>query len=636
MKEFNRIIGQTMYAVLFVILLPLGLYFWGLKTEAYMFCHGAQSSWVAYVLSASGLSLLCWGMLALKIYGKGLPMNAYPPSQFVHSGPYRFFHHPIYIGFGLLVIGTSFLTGSASALWLVSPITLLGMTALVLGYENIDLKMRFPEFHAKVLFDLPEGTSEVIHPNERLIAFLRNFMILLVANFLLHQTSITDVKGSTFPLPGLEFLGNSFLQVICILANILLPVLLLKTKMQLRDWTVAMLIGFLSYSYIGVLYPETALHQVQDPVLSASANNSVPIFYWTLPLFYPILFVSKTSILMPRNLRFLIPGIAFISILIQFHNNIVSFDAIWSALGIYLISDHYKKIWSFLRSTSEQIANSWQEWVFGKVRIINHGFYVGMCAFTGIFIAGILSGSRYAWAIMIFCFLGVSFAAIWAQLIEGSEKLKRPFGYYGCLFSIPLAAFIFHYMGVDSWTIIAAVSVVMPWSQAIGRLRCLVNGCCHGSLVDNTEIGIRYWHPRSRVCFISGLKEKYIHPTPLYAILWLVPVGFVLLSLWKAGFMPSFIFGMYLILTGLGRFVEEAYRGEVQTRILKGLRLYQWTAIATVLIGIALTMLPTVRAHTDPGFSWHIFVAALAGGLFTFAAMGVDFPFSNKRFSRLV
>jgi prolipoprotein diacylglyceryltransferase len=176
----------------------------------------------------------------------------------------------------------------------------------------------------------------------------------------------------------------------------------------------------------------------------------------------------------------------------------------------------------------------------------------------------------------------------------------------------------------------------MPWVQAIGRFRCLVNGCCHGSKVKDSSVGIRYHHHRSRVCGLSDLKGELLHPTQLYAMLWLFLVGLVLLSLWNNNISSSFIFGIYLILTGIGRFVEEAYRGEVQTHIIMGLRLYQWTAIISVLIGIGMTIIPVEAFVKTSEFGWESVVAALIGGLFTFFVMGVDFPHSNKRFSRLV
>ncbi len=96
----------------------------------------------------------------------------------------------------------------------------------------------------------------------------------------------------------------------------------------------------------------------------------------------------------------------------------------------------------------------------------------------------------------------------------------------------------------------------------------------------------------------------------------------------------SLIAGLYLILGGLGRFVEEAYRGEPQTPIFGRLRLYQWIAIGTVLAGIAITTLPSGPAPA-PQFYWGLLIPAACFGLATAFAMGVDFPESNRRFARL-
>jgi hypothetical protein len=113
-------------------------------------------------------------------------------------------------------------------------------------------------------------------------------------------------------------------------------------------------------------------------------------------------------------------------------------------------------------------------------------------------------------------------------------------------------------------------------------------------------------------------------------------VGFLLLSLWINNFSYPFIFGLYLILTGLGRFVEEAYRGEAQTPNVFGLHLYQWTAIVSVIMGILMTVIQVDPVVLNPGFSWESVLVAAISGFFLFFAMGVDFPFSNIRFSRLV
>ena len=94
--------------------------------------------------------------------------------------------------------------------------------------------------------------------------------------------------------------------------------------------------------------------------------------------------------------------------------------------------------------------------------------------------------------------------------------------------------------------------------------------------------------------------------------------------------------GLYLILTGLSRFVEESYRGEPQTPIIRGLRLYQWTAIVMVVAGIGFSAVDGLPAPV--GSEWLAggsLLMATAFGLVTLLAMGVDFPESTRRYARL-
>src|ERR1039457_1951669 len=78
------------------------------------------------IVSALGALLLLWGMRDLWIRGGGLPMNADPPPRYVDRGIYRLLPHPIYTGFCALCVGVSISVGSASGLWLVSPLLMRG------------------------------------------------------------------------------------------------------------------------------------------------------------------------------------------------------------------------------------------------------------------------------------------------------------------------------------------------------------------------------------------------------------------------------------------------------------------------------------------------------------------------------
>ncbi len=624
MKNINHVFGKFLYGITFLILIPAGMWFWAKYTEPIVLLPIIESKIAGGILMMVGGWLMVWAMVALMRYGKGLPMNAFPPPVLVTKGPYRLFRHPIYWGFGLLMIGYFVYTGSPSGIWLVSPLTILGMIALVLGYEEIDLKRRFPNLKIVTALDLPEDSAMSPGIRDRLASLFWIISFLILSNFL-----IVKFSGTTPPLFGKPFrmytgFTNPFLPFLNIIFIIAIP-FFLKRKDLLREWEIS---GMLSISYalfIGLLYPGFGAQYL--PAFD-SALLTAPAF---------LLFISlKAMYRQSWQPAVIFTILATILIIFQLINSYSTILYIIDFILIFLLAAYYLKIWIFLKNTSEKIANSWKEWVFGKVRVINHGFYVGFGAFFGNLLAGILAGKDYALALLVFAIIVTVFAALWAQIIEGSAKLKRPFGYYGGVVGILFGSLAVWAMGLNGWVIIGVGSVVMPWVQAIGRLRCLVNGCCHGRRSNNPFIGIRYFHPRSRVCNISGLKGELIHPTQLYSILWLFFVGLILLTLWHNALSSQFIFGLYLILTSLGRFVEEAYRGEIQTPVIKGLHLYQWTAIFSAIIGIIMTVIHIEPAIINPGFNWESVLVATISGLFVFFAMGVDFPYSNVRFSRLV
>ncbi len=130
-----------------------------------------------------------------------------------------------------------------------------------------------------------------------------------------------------------------------------------------------------------------------------------------------------------------------------------------------------------------------------------------------------------------------------------------------------------------------------------------MQGCCHGAPAP-ARVGIRYLHPRSRVTRLTALAGVSVHPTQLYAILGNAATALVVARLWFLHLSVAFVCGAYLILTGLGRFVEESRRGEPQTP--------------------AAALLPASALGGPPAF-----------GLVTWMALGVDLPDSRLPLSRL-
>lgn len=627
--ENNRqLTGKALYSLTFLVVLPAVLYFWARHTAGAVTLPGIHSEIFGAAGMAAGIFLMLSGMHALWYFGGGLPMNAYPPPKFVTNGVFRLLPHPIYSGFVLTCFGASIYSGSASGLWLVSPTALAGCTALVWGYEGIDLRQRFPGEKRRYLLTIPANSTEKPSVWDRISVFVCLFLPWV----LLNGAALVIDKGHTASAfyGGLELNSGGYQQYFTPAAlgwTVLAP-LVARTQEQLRRFFIGGIIGGGLVLYMALVMPAIGLGYMsqQDDSVLLQALLSLNWFWIWLSASVLIKAVPAYRIPVYGASALLTPGLILAS-----SDPVAHAITGWVGTAGALF---YPVVWEFLRRSAEIIANSWREWVFGPVRIISHGFYVGAAAFTGMILGGWLAGPEYVSAMVVFGVIVTICAGLWGQYVEGSDKLKRPFGFYGAMLGIVIASLVMRWMGVDVWVMLGIFSVFMPWVQGIGRFRCLVNGCCHGAETGDL-LGIRYTHPRSRVCFVSGLKGRPLHPTQLYSMLWLALAGGLQLKLWLGGAAPSLIFGTYLILNGLGRFVEEAYRGEPQTPVMAGLRLYQWAAVVSVLAGIIISCVPAHLPALTPGITWQSVTRAGFMWVFVQFMMGIDFPNSNRRFSRL-
>jgi prolipoprotein diacylglyceryltransferase len=250
-------------------------------------------------------------------------------------------------------------------------------------------------------------------------------------------------------------------------------------------------------------------------------------------------------------------------------------------------------------------------------------------------VAAWIAGPGMLWWIVLVTLGAQVGAALWAQIVEGSSQLLRPYGYFGSIVAGVILCGGLGALGFDAWTLLAAMAVGGCVTQVLGRLRCLVQGCCHGRPTEHSW-GLRYRHERSRVVRLSHLGGVRLHPTQVYSMVWTALTGVLLLGLWTLALPLPFIAGSYLVLIGLGRFVEEHYRGEPQTAWVAGLRLYQWLAIAFVVAGAGLTAVGGPPAPLPAAVGLETLPAIALVAAITYVAYGVDFPAANRRFSRLV
>ena len=636
--------GALLYGLLFVVVLPVGLIVWAGATERFVALPIVHSTPLGILGILLGAILLSSGVISLMVYGNGLPMNPYPPSRYVTSGPYRVTRHPIYAGFSILCAGVSVAYGSRAGLWLVTPVVVLSCTALVLGYEKIDLRKRFggtlpdpylrfppaddqePTFQdwlsVQVLVLLPwlilyEWLAALGIPDDAIVAYLsleKNLPVVEWTEILYASTYLFVIIAPSFA-PSRRVLRD--FAVGGFAATLLMVLLFLSIPL------VAPPRAFVPVTPLGELL---AFERGLD-----TAGNAFPSYH----VFWILLSMSLFARKMPRA-RYVWWGLGIAISLSCITTGMHAIVDVLAGIILFFAARSLRWIWEFLRRSAEQIANSWREWTWGRVRVINHGLYAGIGSLLAVAIVGFLLGVENIAAGVLVASSALVVSALWAQFVEGSPSLLRPYGFYGGVLGIIVGSLLaWPLFGVDPWLPLAAYSVAGPWVQSFGRVRCLVQGCCHGHEAP-ASIGIVYRHPRSRVCRLSNLGGVPVHPTPLYSILWNIVIAVLLTRLWFGHAPLAMIGGLYLILTGAGRFVEEAYRGEPQTRSTAGLRFYQWIGVFTVIAGAVVTCLGSGTAAGVLEFNWLIVLVAALFGAVTWFALGVDFPGSDRRFARLV
>jgi protein-S-isoprenylcysteine O-methyltransferase Ste14 len=637
-------IGKTLYGLLFIVMLPALLIAWAGMTERVVPLPAIESLPAGSIMMLCGAALIVSGMIALIVYGEGLPMNAYPPARYVTRGAYRLTSHPIYVGFSILTIGAAIAAGSASGLWLVSPIVILGCVALVQGFERHDLRRRFGDAVEKPLLHLPEAGTEPPSVTERLSVYL----LVLLPWLALYETVRLfgvpkDAVAAFLPfekrLPVYEWTELIYASTY---AFVLLAPLAARTGRDLREFSISGLAAtaliILLFLTIPLIAPPRPFepHGLFGKLLARERSLDTPAA--AFPSFHVVWALLAAKVYAARTAR---PW-KFVwwvwAVLVSVSCITTGMHALVDVLGgfaAFFFVTRIRTAWEGARAFAERVANSWREWRLGPVRVINHGLYAALGAFVSLSVVGVLTGPDYILPMLIIASAILIGSALWAQLVEGSPSLLRPYGWYGGVIGAVFGVLVARLLGADPWLIAGACCVAAPWLQSLGRLRCLVQGCCHGREAP-AAVGIRYRHPRSRVCRLSSLAGIPVHPTPLYSILSNIVIAVVAARLWQLHAALSLIIGVYLILTGLARFVEESYRGEPQTPTKAGLKLYQWMAVLSVLAGVTITVAGGGVSAPEIRFNWGPVIAAACFSLFAGCALGVDFPDSNRRFARLV
>lgn len=167
------------------------------------------------------------------------------------------------------------------------------------------------------------------------------------------------------------------------------------------------------------------------------------------------------------------------------------------------------------------------------------------------------------------------------------------FTWYGGLVGGVIAALVVirrHRLPVD--VVAGAVAVPLTVAYGIGRLGCFVSG--DGTYGRPTDLP---WG----MAFPSGVvaTDVPVHPTPLYEAILAAVIAAVLVVLVRR-WAPLAVFGAYLGLSGLSRFLVEFLR--INDPVVLGLTQPQLWALLSIAVGVVLI----VRSGTQQRSADHV------------------------------
>ena len=134
----------------------------------------------------------------------------------------------------------------------------------------------------------------------------------------------------------------------------------------------------------------------------------------------------------------------------------------------------------------------------------------------------------------------------------------------------------FAYLKAKRLPVLQTVDLVIPYvalGQALGRVGCLLNGCCYGK---HSAWGLYF-----------PVHEDTLIPTQLYSALILLFIFAVLRLLRTRLRFPGDLFAAYLVLYSMKRFFIEFWRADNPV-VFAGLTLFQLFSIGFFIAGLAM------------------------------------------------
>lgn len=165
--------------------------------------------------------------------------------------------------------------------------------------------------------------------------------------------------------------------------------------------------------------------------------------------------------------------------------------------------------------------------------------------------------------------------------------------YGGLLAALAVAFVLVRRYGLTMWTTADLFAPGIALGHVIGRLGCLLAGCCYGR-PTTMPWGITFTNPVAFANVGTPLNEA-LHPTQLYdAGAELLILGILLATERKGRPFAGRTFWLYILLYGVSRFVIEFYRGDDRGLVL-GVSTSQFVSI--IMVPVAIAMLARLRSR---------------------------------------
>ncbi len=173
--------------------------------------------------------------------------------------------------------------------------------------------------------------------------------------------------------------------------------------------------------------------------------------------------------------------------------------------------------------------------------------------------------------------------------------------WYGAIIGgIGFGAYLIHRNGWNAWTTFDAAAVPAVIGGGIGRIGCLLAGCCWGTPTD-LPWAIRYTNPLAHE-MQHGLPSVPLHPTVVYESLGAFAIGFLLDRLGRHAHVPGTICLLWLILYGVLRSMLEMLRGDTGRGVLLlGLSTSQTIGLLSATGALVLLVVRWRQARTARG-----------------------------------